>query len=179
MDSEDHREGFFMPVLIRTDRLNALIVGGGKIGLRKATELNGRVKSLRVVAPNILPEFKKLDQATLSKRPFEINDLKDTDLLYVAVDSPLVRDQIYVALEDFPNIKANFVDWPPYCDFYTPAILREGLVTIAVSSDGKAPRAAIRLKEELQKTMDLKYWSDFFTKASLERFESKPSGKGT
>ena len=55
------------------------------------------------------------------------------------------------------NIPVNVVDDPPHCSFIAPALLRRGDLTIAISTGGKAPAAAVRLRQQLERLIGSEY----------------------
>lgn len=140
------------PIFLKLEQLNVLIVGGGKIGLEKITAVlnNCPQTNITLVAKNILPDIKELAKnyanVLLIEKPFEISDLDNKDLIIAATGdravSELIREEATKR-----KILINVADTPDLCDFYLGSIVQKGDLKIAISTNGKSPTLAKRLKE--------------------------------
>ncbi|MDQ3046544.1 MAG: TSUP family transporter [Bacteroidota bacterium] len=140
------------PVFFKLEQLQVLIVGGGSIGLEKITAVLGNSPSTKVtlVARKILPEIrlyaKRFDSVKLIEREFEVSDLDDKDLVIAATGdrsvSLLIREE-----STKRKLLINVADTPDLCDFYLGSIVKKGDLKIAISTNGKSPTLAKRLKE--------------------------------
>jgi siroheme synthase-like protein len=146
------------PVFLKLEQLNVLLVGGGKVGLEKLHALlaNAPATKIRLVAIHISPEVRALaashESLTLFERSFEISDLEGADIVVVAINDKLVSSQIRdVAKEQ--KLLVNVADTPDLCDFYLGSIVQKGNLKIAISTNGKSPTAAKRIKEVLQQAL--------------------------
>lgn len=140
------------PVFLKLEHLHVLIVGGGNIGLEKITAVlkNSPKAKVTLVARRILPEiqeFKKQSaQLTLIERTFEVSDLDNKDLVIAATGDRSVSELIRIESQK-RKILINVADTPDLCDFYLGSIVQKGDLKIAISTNGKSPTLAKRLKE--------------------------------
>jgi uncharacterized protein len=142
------------PVFLKLETLRALVVGAGNVGLEKLRALlqNSPSAAVTVVATKLSPEVTEFanDHPTVNlvEKSFEESDLRNIDLLIVAIDnketSRYIRD---IAKEK--GLLVNVADTPELCDFYLGSIVQKGSIKIAISTDGKSPTIAKRLKEVL------------------------------
>lgn len=146
------------PVFLKLEELELLLVGAGNVGLEKLESLLGNSPEARitVVAPQVKDEIKDLLQkhpsCSLIQRSFEENDLLNKDLVVLATDNPELHKQIK-GLADEKGILMNVADTPELCDFYLGSIVQKGNLKIAISTNGKSPTAAKRIKEVLNKAL--------------------------
>lgn len=142
------------PVFLKLEHLRLLIVGGGNIALEKLTAVlaNSPYTSIRIVAPSIDPEIyalaKGVNTIVIIERLYSIEVLEDTDLVIVATNDKLVSSYIREDAK-IKGILVNVADTPDLCDFYLGSIVKKGDLKIAISTNGKSPTMAKRLKETL------------------------------
>jgi len=135
-----------------------LLVGAGNVGLEKLNSLlaNSPSAKIKVVAPYIKEEVKNLMQkhplCSLEQRAFEVSDLNNKDMVIVAVNDPDLRNQIKTIAKE-KKILLNVADTPELCDFYLGSIVQKGNLKIAISTNGKSPTIAKRVKEFFNETI--------------------------
>jgi siroheme synthase-like protein len=140
------------PVFLKLEHLHVLIVGGGNIGLEKITAVlkNSPKARITLVARRILPEIQKFKKAsaqlTLIERAFEVGDLDNKDLVIAATGDRAISELIRIESQR-RKILINVADTPDLCDFYLGSIVQKGDLKIAISTNGKSPTLAKRLKE--------------------------------
>jgi siroheme synthase-like protein len=140
------------PVFLKLEKLNVLVVGGGNVGLEKLNALlkNSPATKVTVVAENISDAVKALPalypQLLLNERRFEITDLENIEVLIIAVNDKAVSASIRDEAKK-KNILVNVADTPELCDFYLGSIVQKGNLKIGISTNGKSPTVAKRLKE--------------------------------
>ncbi len=143
------------PVFLKLDQLNILLAGAGNVGLEKLHSLlaNSPAAKITVVAPVIKDEVRKLvykhPSCCIVQREFEEADLDNKDLVILATDNHELHKQIK-KLSAEKGILTNVADTPDLCDFYLGSIVQKGNLKIAISTNGKSPTAAKRIKEVLQ-----------------------------
>lgn len=140
------------PVFLKTETAHFLIVGGGNVGLEKAETLlrqNPDIR-IRIVATyfhaRLLEICKNLGNVTLLERPFEESDLQNIDFVIITTDKPEVNLAVR-ELAKSKGIKVNAADQPDLCDFYLGSIVNKGSLKIAISTNGKSPVLAKRMRE--------------------------------
>ena len=140
------------PVFLKLEELNVLLVGGGKVGLEKLNAIinNSPAASVAIVATNISDKIKKLTEkypnVLLKERNFEPADLDDKDIVIVAINDKATSNYIRDIAKQ-KKILANVADKPEFCDFYLSSVVQKGNLKIAISTNGKSPTMAKRLKE--------------------------------
>jgi siroheme synthase-like protein len=140
------------PVFLKLEHLHVLIVGGGNIGLEKITAVlkNSPEANVTLVARRILPEIwefkKQSDRLIILEKTFEIQDLDNKDLVIAATGDRSVGELIRKESQK-RKILINVADTPDLCDFYLGSIVQKGDLKIAISTNGKSPTLAKRLKE--------------------------------
>jgi len=146
------------PVFLKLEELNLLVVGGGAVGLEKVSAIFNNSPSARVtlVAPEIKEEIKKLSQVysglTLVQREYRSEDLVGMDLVIAATSLKDLNRQVR---EDAKATKilVNVADTPEICDFYLSSIVKKGDLKIAISTNGKSPTFAKRMRELLEEVL--------------------------
>ncbi|WP_188928713.1 TSUP family transporter [Puia dinghuensis] len=142
------------PVFVKLEQLRLLIVGGGNVGLEKLQTVlqNSPATAITLVAPLISTAVRELaaqhPNVHLVQRPYEPDDLNETDIAIVAVNDRSVSATIAHDAKQ-RGILVNVADTPDLCDFYLSSVVRKGNLKIAISTNGKSPTIAKRLKEEL------------------------------
>ena len=136
------------PVNLVLDGRQCLVVGGGKIALRKVEGLLTCGARVRVVAPRITPELRTLE-VTLDERPWRPDDLDGMWLVIAATDDPAVNAAVYAAGER-AGIWVNGADDPTNCSFTLPSVVRRGDLQVAVSTGGRSPALASWLRRRLE-----------------------------
>ena len=140
------------PVFLKLEQLHVLIVGGGNVGLEKATTLltNSPKVKITLVAEKVLHAIKALknecNRLVIIERSLNLSDFDDKDLIIAATGNRTVSEWIRVEAEK-RKILLNVADTPDLCDFYLGSIVQKGDLKIAISTNGKSPTLAKRLKE--------------------------------
>ncbi|HHP7241676.1 MAG TPA: bifunctional precorrin-2 dehydrogenase/sirohydrochlorin ferrochelatase [Cyclobacteriaceae bacterium] len=142
------------PIFIKLDKLKLLLVGGGNVGLEKLNALlsNDSNANIKVVADQIKSEVVDIadiyPNVELAFRKFFPEDLNDKDLVFLATDNHKLHRRIKSMAKN-QNIIVNVADTPEMCDFYLGSIVKKGDLKIGISTNGKSPTVAKRLKEFL------------------------------
>ena len=146
------------PIFLKANQLKVLIVGGGYVALEKLTALwnNSLEADVSLVAPHIKKEIKDFlllgKNITLTERHFEISDLEGIDWVIIAVGDVGLSEAIRIEAKKF-NLLVNVADKPDLCDFYLGSTVSKGSLKIAISTNGKSPTFAKRLKEVLNENI--------------------------
>lgn len=143
------------PVFLKTDTARFLIVGGGNVGLEKTETLlrqNPEIEII-IVATIVYPKLREIvsshSNITAFERAFQESDLKDIDYVIIGTDNPAINLEIR-ELSKKNKIKVNAADQPALCDFYLGSIVNKGSLKIAISTNGKSPVLARRMREHLE-----------------------------
>ncbi|WP_438422257.1 precorrin-2 dehydrogenase/sirohydrochlorin ferrochelatase family protein [Aquimarina macrocephali] len=139
------------PVFLKTANLEILIIGGGNVAEEKLTFLLKSSPDAKVTI--VSPMFRK-DTILLAKKfgvemihkKYHKRFLKGKHIVIATTDVPKVNIQVYKDCRK-RSILVNVADNPPYCDFYMGAIVTKGNVKVAISTNGKSPTTAKRLRQ--------------------------------
>lgn len=139
-----------------------VIVGGGRVAVRKVRSLLECGACVTVISPEIEPELQFLtarDAIQWIGRRFEeaaLDRIQDPVLVFGTTDQREVNEQIYRAAVK-RGIPCNIADDPEFCTFTVPAVVTRGDLTIAVSTGGASPALARRIRERLESEFGLEY----------------------
>jgi siroheme synthase-like protein len=142
------------PVFLKLEHLRLLIVGAGNIGLEKLNTVlqNSPATKITIVAIEIKEEIKKIASENaninLLERAFVTADL-DSDLVIVAIGDVTASAAICEEAKKKGKL-VNAADKPGLCDFYLGSVVKKGSLKIAISTNGKSPTIAKRLKQVIQ-----------------------------
>ena len=146
------------PVFLKLETLSLVIVGGGFVGMEKLSVVlqNAPGGKIRIVASQISEEIKELvagkDNVVLIERPYQSSDIDDADIVFAAVNDESVSMQVSRDAKAKGKL-VNAADKPALCDFYLGSIVQKGNLKIAISTNGKSPTIAKRVKELLNETL--------------------------
>ena len=132
---------FDYPVFLNLADVDVLVVGGGRIGLRKVEGLAAAGARVRLVAPEVAATFDRSLVIEHRRRPYRPVDLDGVRLVITATGVPSVDDMVS-AQANTAGLWVNAADRPEHCSFILPAIARAAPLTVAVSSDGASPALA-------------------------------------
>ena len=141
--------GWF-PFFVQLEGARGLLVGGGRVALRKAEKLLPFGAQLTVVAPCICPPLAALPGLTLCRRAFADSDLSPAPDFVIAATGDRALDRRIAALCRTRRILVNVVDDPAACGFYFPALVQRGRLCIGISTGGASPTAAAWLRQKIE-----------------------------
>jgi len=139
------------PIFLKVTQLDVLIVGGGNVGLEKLTFLlkSSPSANVTVVAPEFhveLVDLAKKHAVQLIYDVYKVSYLEARHIVIATTDVIPVNIEVYTDCKE-RNILVNVADNPPYCDFYMGGIVTKGNIKIAISTNGKSPTLAKRLRQ--------------------------------
>lgn len=177
MSSQRSSARFSYPVFLDLDDVVVLVVGGGRIGARKADALRAAGARVRLVAIDVSDHVDRSQMYEVREKAFDSTDLDGVRLVVTATGEFEVDQAISHAARD-RNIWTNAADQPVDCEWILPAITRAGRVTGAISTDGASPALAGYLRDRLAKiiTDDVAEIADVLAR---ERAEVKAGGGST
>ena len=128
---------------------DVLIVGGGRSAFHKVRAFLGFGARITVIAENISPDiFRMSGEIVVLQRAYKPEDLEGRALVVAATDDRELNRRIAETARQ-SGVMVNAVDDKDYCDFIFPAILRKENYSVAVSTDGKSPMLAARIRNQI------------------------------
>ena len=140
------------PVNLCLDTLPVLVVGAGRVALRKVKGLLEAGAEVTVVGPEVEPELVEMareGRIELFKRSYESGEATSYRLAFAATGDQKV-DWLVSYDAATASVFVNVADVPDRCNFYLPAVVKRGGLQISINTDGMAPFASRRLRERLE-----------------------------
>jgi precorrin-2 dehydrogenase len=149
----------YYPVSLDIKDRKCLVVGGGGVGTRKVKTLVECGAKVTVVSPGVSSQLLELVNnglIVLEKRSYKETDLDGMFLVIGTTDSEKLNRQISMDAEKL-NMLCNIADRPEVCNFILPSIVNRGDLTISISTSGKSPALAKKLRIELEEQFGGEY----------------------
>ena len=140
------------PIFLRLDKLKLLIVGGGQVGTEKMSLIlkNSPSAKITLIAPEISKIIRDIalqhEQVILKQKTFDASDLDGMDLVIAGTNIPELNHKVWATAKD-RGILTNIADTPDLCDFYLGSIVTKGDLKLGISTNGKSPTVAKRLRQ--------------------------------
>lgn len=147
----------YFPFFIELEGKSGLIVGGGKVALGKIQKLLPYGPRLTVISPEISDEIHKIQesyavQVCVKQEAFSEKYLEGVFFVITATDDPEVNHRISGLCQE-RGILVNVVDDREACGFLFPALIRQGELSIGVSTQGASPSGAKYIKDQIRKNI--------------------------
>lgn len=149
----------FYPILVDLQGKKALVVGGGKVAQRKIESLLEYGASVHVIARELTAELEQLrsrKRIELLGGEFSEAHLEGVFLVIAATDDALLNRRVSQEAQK-RGLLVNAVDQPADCNFIVPSVLSRGDLLIAVSTSGKSPAFARKVRLELDQHFGEEY----------------------
>ena len=143
--------GFF-PVFTDLAGRKVLICGSGSAALEKIRKLQPFGPDITVISREIPKKAEETEYLHWIRRGFEPGDLAGRPAFVIAAENREENSRI-CSLCRKAGIPVNAADQPEECDFYFPALVQAGDLTVGISTAGKAPAAAAALRQELEEQL--------------------------
>jgi len=145
------------PIFVKVAELEVLVVGGGNVGLEKLTFLlksspNAKITIVSITFLPALIELANMHNVNLVKDSYNKKYLEGKYMVVAATDVVDVNVQVYKDCKEI-NTLVNVADNPPYCDFYMGGVVTKGALKIAISTNGKSPTLAKRLRQFFEEVL--------------------------
>lgn len=156
------------PIFLKMHEIRTLLVGAGPVGLEKLQAIlkNSPRAQVEVVALEIPEETRAFiaphETVSFRLKEFEESDLNDKDLVILATNNAGLNERIRTFAKE-RHLLLNVADKPALCDFYLGSVVQKGNLKLGISTNGKSPTMAKRLKEffndilpeEIDETLEL------------------------
>jgi precorrin-2 dehydrogenase/sirohydrochlorin ferrochelatase len=149
----------YYPVHLDIQNRNCLVVGGGRVGTRKVITLLDCGANVIVISPVVshqLRDYAISGRIKLKERPYQSGDLGGMFLVIGATDDEALNRQIS-SDADHLNTLCNIADRPEVCNFILPAIVQRDDLVITISTSGKSPALAKKLRKSLESQFGEEY----------------------
>ncbi|MGR5984231.1 precorrin-2 dehydrogenase [Bacillus cytotoxicus] len=135
------------PIMCNLTGKNVVIIGGGTIAYRKAASLQNTGAFVTIVSPHICNEMKELSYIEWKKKEFTEDDIQRAHLIYATTNHHEINMMVKRVAHDFQWV--NVVSDGTKSSFHTPAIIRRNDYMISISTFGKSPSLAKKIKQKL------------------------------
>ncbi|MDP3045834.1 MAG: bifunctional precorrin-2 dehydrogenase/sirohydrochlorin ferrochelatase [Eubacteriales bacterium] len=140
------------PVALILDGQLSVVVGGGSVAHRKVCSLLDAGARVRVISPVLageLQEMQEQNRIEVDLRPYRSGDVDGAFLVISATNDSTVNQEVAADCAA-RQILINSVDDPEHCTFYVPAVVRRGDLVISISTGGKSPMLARKIRQQLE-----------------------------
>ncbi|MFP5234802.1 MAG: bifunctional precorrin-2 dehydrogenase/sirohydrochlorin ferrochelatase [Acidobacteriota bacterium] len=152
MDHSASYEGTYFPLFVDLRGKQCVVVGAGEIAARKVEGLTHCGAEITVVSPRAVLDIRETARAgrlQWLQRSFTDSDVNGAFLVIAATATRRVNAAVFRACAE-RGILCNSVDDPEHCNFIYPAVVRRGALQIAVSTSGRSPALAARIRQDLE-----------------------------
>lgn len=145
------------PIFLKTDNIQLQIIGGGEVAQEKLSFLlksspHAQVKLVATFFREQTMDIINRFNLPYTVKRYDKSDLNKVNIVIAATDSIEVNKQIYADAKAL-GLLVNVADTPEYCDFYLGGIVTKGHVKIAISTNGKSPTMAKRLRQFFEEVL--------------------------
>lgn len=147
----------YFPMFVDLSDKRVLVIGGGTVATRRVKTLLNFTRLIKVIAPQMSPELFQLVRTGMVNGEFreaERDDFADVFMVLAATDDNRVNDDIYRICKA-QGIYVNVASDHEKCDFYFPGVVRKEEAVIGITASGKNHKKARRLRQEIQKALEL------------------------
>lgn len=149
----------YYPIFLDIKDKPCVVIGGGGVAERKVLSLLKSGARVSVISPKLTPALKKLaskKKIGYCPKSYERGDLKGFSLAYSATNNTKVNRAVFREAKKC-GILLNVVDVPELCNFIVPSIVSRGDLSIAISTSGKSPAMAKKIRRQLEKQFGKEY----------------------
>ena len=167
----------YCPLFLNIRGKKCLVVGGGTVALRKIEALLKHGAQVEIISPVLCPRLNQLVESEAIhwlRRDYQMGDLKDALLAIATTDDVKTNERIAEEARQ-RKILVNVVDNPQLSDFIVPSYFNRGNIAIAVSTSGRSPALARKLRSQLEREVGIEY-AQLTLIVEEVRFELKQQG---
>lgn len=146
----------FFPMFIDIRDKEVLVVGGGRIALRRIRTLLRFGACIRVIAPAVCEEIRCLEaegRISVLMRGYSEGDASGAFLVIAATDSGEINGQVWRECREL-GIPVNTADDHTRCDFYFPSVVMTDGVVVGINSGGEDPRRVKAARRKIEELLD-------------------------
>ncbi len=153
------KEPIYYPVALNITGRQCAVIGGGQVALRKVDMLLEAGAEVTVISPNLCPDLIQMaarGEIRTTDREYRAGDLENVFVAIAATDSGETNEQVVTEARE-ESVLVNVVDDAENSDFIVPSYFRRGSIAIAVSTSGKSPALARKIRSLLEKEISADY----------------------
>ncbi len=172
----------YYPIFLNISGKKCVVVGGGQVALRKVRTLLEHGANVEVISPDLCPELSQLAESgeiRVLQRSYRVGDLQDAVIVIAATNDSNTNLEV-VKEARRKAVLVNVVDDSESSDFIVPSYMRRGDVTIAISTGGRSPALARKIRTRLEEDFGDEYASLVLlideVRAEVKRQEIKVNG---
>lgn len=169
----------YYPIFIDMQERDVLVVGGGLVALQKIRSLIRSGANVKVVTKELIAQEILDFDLPVEIREYEENDIIGRSIVVAATNNTEVNAQIYRDAKKH-NALLNAVDDKENCDFYLGALSQCGDITVSVSTAGKSPIVAKKVRDKVSAIFNEKYNAllELYAETRLDAYrELTPQGR--
>lgn len=149
----------YYPINLNIAQKPCIVIGGGKVTQRKVEGLVESQASVTVISPSttkVLDALAAQGLIRIIRREYRQGDLEGAFLVISATDNEGINKAVFAEAQK-KGILINVVDQPELCNFIVPSVVRRGDLVISISTSGKCPALAKRVRKEIEKQYGPEY----------------------
>ncbi|HBR17460.1 MAG: hypothetical protein A3G39_09260 [Deltaproteobacteria bacterium RIFCSPLOWO2_12_FULL_43_16] len=149
----------YYPIFLDIKGKSCVVIGGGNVAERKVLSLLDAGAKVLVISPKLTPALKKLankKKIGYCPKAYEKGNLKGFFLAYSATNDQKVNRDVFNEAKR-QGVLLNVVDVPELCNFIVPSVVERGDLLIAISTSGKSPAMAKKIRQQLEKGFGKEY----------------------
>ena len=146
----------YYPVFLDMKDRKVLVVGGGFVALQKIKTLLDSGAIVKVITKELIAEKIKELPVSLEIREYNENDMIGVSIVIAATNSHEVNTKIFEHSKKY-NVLLNAVDDKDNCDFILGAIVNKGDITVTISTAGKSPIVAKKIRDKVNEMLNINY----------------------
>jgi precorrin-2 dehydrogenase / sirohydrochlorin ferrochelatase len=149
----------YYPIFLNVKAMKVVVIGGGLIALRKVRDLLKYGADVTVISPDIcngMMDLFKQGKIQVWKRKYQAGDLDDLRLAILAAGNKGVNNKVIKEAAE-KKVLLNIVDDPGLSHFIIPSVLHRGDISVAVSTGGKSPALARKIRTGLETCLAEEY----------------------
>jgi len=147
----------YYPIMVNIKNKQITVIGGGKVAYRKAKNFILFGCRVKVIAPNLIEDFNNIqDKITIINDFYKKEYIKDSFIVVASTDNKDLNKEIGLYCKE-NNKLCNVVDDPSLSSYIVPSIVKRGNLVISISTGGKSPSLATKIKRDLEQLYNEDY----------------------
>jgi len=149
----------YYPVFLNLTGKKCIVAGGGNVALRKVQSLLDSGADIRIISSRVCAGLAAMEddgKLAIARKKYEEGDLDGAYTVIAATGNHALNRKIAVEARG-KRLLVNVVDDPANCDFIVPSVMHRGDIAVAVSTGGKSPALARKLRSRLEKEFGEEY----------------------